>query len=100
MLSSNSKCSRLVIPETATMVSLRDPGCLNYLRNISISPNEYFFLPWGCVILRNCSENGDLRSFSSLRDFKEQRHLGECQWLLLTLHLFVDQVFIIFSLLE
>ena len=74
-----------------TMVTLGDPGCLNYLRQISLNKNEYFFLPWGGVAIRDCSENGELRTFVSLSDFKTRKIRGEFQWLHLTLNLFVDQ---------
>ena len=74
------------------MVNLGNPNCLNYLRNISISKNDHFFLPWGGCVLRDGTQNGDLVSFKSVSEFKERKLLGEYQWLLLTLHLFIDQV--------
>jgi hypothetical protein len=74
------------------MVYLGDPNCLNYLRNISISENDHFFLPWGGCVLRDCSQNGDLLTFKSVNDYKERKQLGEHQWLFLALHLFIDQV--------
>ena len=74
------------------MVNLGNPNCLNYLRNISISENEHFFLPWGGCVLRDCTQNGDLVSFKSVSEFKDRKLLGEHQWLLLTLHLFIDHV--------
>jgi hypothetical protein len=53
------------------MVSLGDPACMNYLRNLSTTQKEYFTLPWGAVVLMDCSDNGDLLTFKSVSDFKE-----------------------------
>ena len=74
------------------MVSLGDPACINYLRNLCTTQNKYFTLPWGAVVLMDCSDNGDLLKFKSVSDFKERYRQGENQWILLSLQLFIDQV--------
>ena len=74
------------------MVSLSDSGCLNYLRNLTSNEKEYFLLPWGGVVLKDCSGNGDLLSFKGVKNYKERHILGENQWIFLTIQLFMDQV--------
>ena len=89
----------MIVFRAANNGQLGNPNCLNYLRNISISENDHFFLPWGGCVLRDGTQNGDLVSFKSVSEFKERKLLGEYQWLLLTLHLFIDQVLSILTAL-
>ena len=62
----------------------------NYTKNLS-KPNEEskFLLPWGGILLRNCDDLGDLLSFKSVAQYRDQE---KPLWLVLSLVLFRDNV--------
>ena len=58
----------------------------NYLRNLSKNVSENIFnLNWGCFIMRNCDNEGDLLKFKTLDEYKKS---GKQQWILCTVGLF------------
>ena len=62
----------------------------NYTKNLSKANEENkFLLPWGGVHLRNCASLGDLLSFKSVAQYRDQEHP---LWLVLSLVLFIDNV--------
>ena len=66
------------------------PNVTNYLRQLSKTQEEnYFFLPWGGLCLRNCDDNGDLLKFKSVKGYKR---VGKRLWLHLPLLLFRENV--------
>ena len=73
------------------MPSIGSPECINYLRNLTTNEKEYFFLKWGAVVLRDCSEQGDLLTFKGAKDYEERHQQGQNKWLLLKIQLFIDQ---------
>lgn len=62
----------------------------NYRKNLA-KPNEenIFLLPWGGVVCRNCDDLGDLVSFNSVAQYKEE---NKPLWLVLSLMLFRENV--------
>ena len=66
------------------------PNVTNYLRQLSKTQEEnYFFLPWGGLCVRNCDDNGDLLKFKSVKGYKR---VGKRLWLHLPLLLFRENV--------
>ena len=62
----------------------------NYTTNLSKGNEENkFLLPWGGVLLRNCDSLGDLLSFKSVAQYRDQE---QPLWLVLSLVLFRDNV--------
>lgn len=62
----------------------------NYKRNLITSKDENFFLlPWACILIKNCDDVGELLNFKTKQEYKDQTR---SMWLLLKLHLFRDNV--------
>ena len=91
MFLSNNLVSKCKTSKVLIMPSLASPECINYLRNLKTNEKEYFFLKWGAVVLRDCSEQGDFLTFKGVKEYKEKHQQGQNQWLLLKLQLFIDQ---------
>ena len=61
-----------------------------YTKNIAKPSEENaFLLPWGGVVLRNCDDLGDLLTFHSVAQYREE---GKPLWLMLSLVLFRENV--------
>ena len=58
----------------------------NYRRNLSVEQEKNLFvLPWACVAIKNCKDDGDLLKFSTKKESKGQQ---KSLWLLLRLAIF------------
>ena len=62
----------------------------NYCKNLA-KPNEEnkFVLPWGCLVLLNCDDLGDLSRFKSVAHYRES---DQPLWITLPLVLFRENV--------
>ena len=63
---------------------------LNYKRNLGIQngSSKKFLLPWGAVIMVDCDEKGNLRKFSTVKEYQNQ---NEDLWILCRLFLFRNE---------
>ena len=60
----------------------------NYRRNLSVDKDKNLIvLPWACVAIKNCKDDGEFLKFKNTKKFKDQ---AKSLWLLLELMIFRD----------
>ena len=62
----------------------------NYIsyQKLVFGEENFFVLPWGSVVMKNCDVDGEFLMFKSIKNYKYQ---VKSLWLLLKLHFFRDQ---------
>ena len=66
-----------------------DSRAVNYFQQISQEKNNFIISPWGGLIMRNCSEFGDILEFNKISEYETfMKNIKQSLWIYLNLQVF------------